>query len=232
MGLEFRLMTANLLHEWCDAAAFARSLRDLAPDVVITQELGPEPADVLAEMYPHHRLHPEFDFTGRGIATRLEAQFDQDIDMPGRDGNAARLITDEGVIHLAGIHLLNPINFPWWTSVRTRSRQLEGLFAWLEQRSGPVIVAGDCNASPAWPAYKRLTSALSDLVAEWARAEGTEPERTWGWRPGWPRMLRIDHVFGRGVTVSRTRVVPIAGSDHHAVVVDMQVGPWRSPDPA
>jgi endonuclease/exonuclease/phosphatase (EEP) superfamily protein YafD len=224
MGLEFRLMTANLLHEWCDAAALARSLRDLDPDVVITQELGPESAAILAETYPHHLLKPARDFTGRGIATRLEVEFDPEIEMPGRDGTAARLITDEGDIHLVGVHLINPIVFPWWTSVRTRSRQLEGLFTWLEQTEGPVIVAGDCNASPAWPAYKRLSATLPDLVAEWAETEGARPERTWGWRPGWPRMLRIDHVFGRGVRVRQTRVVPIEGSDHHAVVVDLTVG--------
>jgi len=34
-------------------------------------------------------------------------------------------------------------------------------------------------------------------------------------------MLRIDHVFGRGVSVASTSVAPISGSDHAAVVVDL-----------
>jgi endonuclease/exonuclease/phosphatase (EEP) superfamily protein YafD len=224
MGSEFRLMTANLLHERCDAADFARVLEAAGPDVIVTQELGPQCADVIASAYRHHRLRPALGFLGRGIATRFEAEFGE-IEMPGRPGTSALLDVEGTRVRLAGIHLLNPIHFPWWATARTRGRQLEGLFDWLDTDGDhPTLVAGDFNASPRWPAYKRTAERLTDLVAELADHRRVRAERTWGWRPGWPRMLRIDHVFGIGVRAQAVSVLPIAGTDHHAVVVDLEVG--------
>lgn len=217
----FRLMTVNLLHDRCDVADFASALERFDPDVVVTQELGPICADVLASAYPGHRLRPALDFTGRGIATRLPATFG-DVDMPGRPGTSASLDVGGGVVRLAGIHLLNPITFPWGLSVRGRGRQLRGLFEWLDEDvDTPVVVAGDFNASPRWPAYKSTAARLTDLVAERATRDGLRAERTWAWRPGWPRLLRIDHVFGRGVTADHVGVHTIAGTDHAPLVVDL-----------
>jgi len=211
-------MTSNLLHEHVDVVDFATILERYDPDVVVTQELGPHAADVLAARYPHHRLRPASNFTGRGIATRLDVAF-ADIDMPGRPGTSALLRHDAGELRLAGIHLLNPIDFPWWTSVRIRRGQLQGLFRWLDEGEGPVVVAGDFNASPRWPAYRRVSDQLTDLVLE----QNPNAERTWSWRPGWPRLLRIDHVFGSGVRATSVAVAPVLGTDHAAVVVDIEI---------
>jgi endonuclease/exonuclease/phosphatase (EEP) superfamily protein YafD len=231
MGADFRVMTANLLHEKCDAPAFAALIDELRPDVVLTQELGPEPARVLSEVFPHHLLRPSIDFTGNGFATNLEVEFDDGIPMPGRDGIAARLTVGGRIVRIAGIHLLNPLNFPWWVSARGRRHQLDGLLEWLDQDTGPVVVAGDCNASPAWPAYRLLAANLTDLVAERAKRDGARPQPTWGWRPGWPRMLRIDHVFGREVSAKEVTVRAVRGSDHDALVVDLVVA-GEIPHPA
>jgi len=216
-------MTVNLLQERSDIARFVRVLEEVSPDVVVTQELAPEAADVLADAYPNHHLVPSSDFTGRGVATRLDAVFD-DIPMPGRMGTSATLKIGRHQIRLAGAHLLNPVLFPWWSQVAGRRRQVEALLEWVDRGTGPVVVAGDFNATPTWPAYRRITSRLTDLIVEHKRALDSRPERTWGWRPGWPRMLRIDHVFGSGVTVFDCLVTPLAGSDHFAVVVDLAVG--------
>lgn len=219
----FRLTTVNLLHERSDAADFARVLDDLDPDVVVAQELGPHCAEVLSAKYPHHRLRPTLGFLGRGVASRFEGDFGE-IDMSMRPGTWARLaIGDRGIL-VGGVHLYNPINFPWWQSVRERGRQLDGLFEWLDEAAGtPVVVAGDFNASPAWPAYKRVAERLTDLVAELAERRERTAEPTWGWRPGWPRMLRIDHVFGHGVEAEEVRIDTVEGTDHAAVTVDLWV---------
>lgn len=230
MTVPLRLMTVNLLHDRCDPSDFAKVLSEIEPDVVVTQELGPMCADVLASRYPNHRLRPALGFLGRGIATRFDASFD-DIDMPGRPGTEAILAVGQKPIRLAGVHLLNPIQYPWWEMVRTRRDQLASLFEWLDLRGDhPVIVAGDFNASPRWPAYRQTTRHLDDLAVEWAERAGSDTERTWGWRPGWPRMLRIDHVFGLGVVADDVRVVPVKGSDHAAVVADLVVAD-QSPVP-
>lgn len=222
MAAAFRLMTANLLVDRCDLNDLTRVLGEVVPDVVVTQELGPNSAEVIQGALPNHRLRPSLDFTGRGIATRFDASFGE-IGMPGRPGTSAILDIEGSRVSLAGMHLLNPIIFPWWVTASARGRQLDGLFAWLDQVKGPVVVAGDFNASPRWPAYKRSAERLTDLVTEHAGSNGASPERTWSWRPGWPRMLRIDHVFGDGVVAREVGVVRISGTDHHAVIVDIDV---------
>jgi endonuclease/exonuclease/phosphatase (EEP) superfamily protein YafD len=222
MGTTFKLMTTNLLHEQCDVADFARVLAEADPDVVVTQELAPDPAEVIAGAYPHHQLRPAVDFTGRGIATRFDAEFG-DIAMPGRVGTSAILDVEGTEVRLAGVHLLNPIRFPWWVSARDRGRQLDGLFNWIGAGDGPLVVAGDFNASPRWPAYRRTARALTDLVADHAARAGIDTEPTWAWRPGLPRVLRIDHVFGAGVRATGTSVERIVGTDHAAVIVDLEV---------
>ncbi|MGH3649063.1 MAG: endonuclease/exonuclease/phosphatase family protein [Acidimicrobiia bacterium] len=221
MDATFRLMTANLLHDRCDLADFARILAARDPDILVTQELGPQCAEIVTSAYPNHLLRPSLELTGRGIATRFDAEF-ASIDIHRREGTSALLDVDGQTLRLAGVHLLNPINFPWWVSARGRARQLAGLFEWLEDGEGPVVVAGDLNASPVWPAYRQVAARLTDLVTARAEAEGTRASATWGWRPGWPKMLRIDHVFGSGVAAARVEVEPIAGSDHSAVLVDLR----------
>lgn len=230
MTAPLRLMTVNLLHDRCDPSDFASVLAEVDPHIVVTQELGPMCADVLAGRYPHHRLRPALSFLGRGIATSLDASFG-DIDMPGRPGTEAVVSIGRQTLRIAGVHLLNPVQYPWWDMVRTRRGQLEELFKWLEDgRDQPVVVAGDFNASPRWPAYRQTTRHLDDLVAGWAERVGADTERTWGWRPGWPRMLRVDHIFGKGMLAEDVRVVPVRGSDHAAVVADLVVAD-QSPVP-
>lgn len=224
MAVSLRLMSVNLLHERCDALHFARVVADLSPDVVVTQELGSACAEVLAGAYPNHRLRPAPDYTGRGIATRFDVEF-HDLEMPGRQSTAATLSARGTTIRLAGAHLCNPIDFPWWTTARIRGKQVETLLEWADSAPGPIAVAGDFNASPIWPAYRRVAERLTDLIDERSSALGESTRPTWGWRPGWPRMLRIDHVFGRDLRVADYLLVPIKGSDHVAIVADMVVEP-------
>ena len=214
----FRLMTANLLQERLALGQFAELLDREAPDVVVFQELAGPAAKLVAERFPNHWLRPAFRYTGRGIATRFPVVFG-DVSMPGRNGTFAELETPDGVVRLVGVHLHNPIDFPWWVSVRSRGAQLDGLFDWVKLHDPPMVVAGDFNASPAWPAYKRVAAHFEDLVL----AADPDPAPTWAWRPRWPRMLRIDHVFGVGVQSTRVEVIPVDGSDHAAIVIDLVV---------
>lgn len=226
MSRSLRLMTANLLHDRGDAGSFRSLVQTVAPDVLVTQELSPACAEVVSDLFDHHHLRPAHGFAGRGIATRLPAHFG-DIEMPARPGTWAVIAVEKRLLRIVGMHLVNPIQFPWWRSHRSRSRQLEALFEWVSAGDGdfPLLVAGDMNASPRWPAYRRMADRWSDLALELARDEGAVPERTWAWRPGWPRLLRIDHVFGSGVVPASVSVLPITGSDHHAVVLDFQLAP-------
>jgi endonuclease/exonuclease/phosphatase family metal-dependent hydrolase len=223
MQRRIRLMTANLLADRADVAHLSRMLKEVDPDLLVTQELGHTAAETIAAHFPHHDLRPNEDARGRGIASRVGADFGE-IPLPWRPGLWARVGVGSRSFLVANIHLRNPVVFPWWQSARIRGRQLDSLFAWADQSADgglPFILAGDMNASPAWPVYKELAVRWDDLVARSAEESGGAVAPTWAWRPGWPRLLRIDHVFGTGARVASARVEPMPGSDHAAVIVDL-----------
>lgn len=195
---------------------FARVIAEHDPDLVVVQELGPGPADVLASAYPHTHLRPALDFSGRGIATRFAGELG-DIVMPGRVAVGGSLRIQGQVVRIAGVHLLNPVQFPWWKTAQQRGEQVDEVIRWTAGGTGPLVVVGDFNATKHWPAYQRIVTRLDDLVL----GLGKRPKPTWGYRPGWPKMLRIDHVFGEGLTATDIQTIDIEGSDHVAIVADL-----------
>jgi len=224
MGGSFRLMTANLLNGKADPGHVAEILDRHRPDLCVIQEMGHDIVPVIADRYPHHDLKPASNHEGRGVASRLDAELGS-APLPWRWVAWARVTIEGRPVVVATTHIRNPIAFPWWTSVRLRGEQLDGLFAWADARNtgDAIILAGDMNASPAWPLYRRLSGRWTDLLLELAKSSGTKPSPTWGWRPGWPRLLRIDHVFGKGARAVTTSVEPVRGSDHAALLVDVEL---------
>ncbi len=223
MDRPIRLMTANLLGGHTDRESLAGLLDRVEPDILLAQEMGDEEAAVIAPRFLHHDLRPDTHARGRGIASRLNTTFGE-IPLPWRPGLWAAVEVGPQSLLVANIHMRNPVSFPPWRSVPIRGRQVDALFEWADgavELDKPFILAGDMNASPAWPIYKRLAGRWDDLVARSAELAGSEPVPTWAWRWGWPRMLRIDHVFGSGARVESTTVEPLRGSDHAAVVVDL-----------
>ena len=216
-------MTGNVLEDAVDTAYLGDLIDRVDPDLVFFQEMTEGAAGVLADRFEYHFLFPSEEFEGRGVASKHEGEYGS-IDLPWRPGTWVRLAVDGKTLVAAGMHMSNPINFPPWRSVRERRDQLGALLAWADrQDADALIVAGDMNASPAWPTYRRLADRFDDLAVAAAERSGEAPESTWGWRPGWPRMLRIDHIFGSGVTAIATQVEPMRGSDHHALIVDLEI---------
>lgn len=224
MVRRFRLMTANLLNGKADPGNLGEVLDRVRPDVIVTQEMGPNAAEVIASRYPHHDLHPDLIGQGRGIASRFDAEFSPLV-LPWRSGSWARVEIGLQPIIVADVHMPNPIIFPWWVSVPGRTDQLDALFAWADRTIGgeAVVVAGDMNATPRWPLYRRLAERWEDLAVTAALSSGTSPAPTWGLRPSWPRILRIDHVLGSGMRAVGTAVERLQGTDHSALVVDMEL---------
>ena len=103
---------------------------------------------------------------------------------------------------------------------RERNYQLDHIGATVEGVAGPVIVAGDFNATPWSPHLRDL------LAATGLRDTGAGR----GWLPTWPVRLGpagipIDHVLVRGeVAVAGLRRGPDVGSDHYPLIADLRVG--------
>lgn len=208
----FRLLTANLFAQNPVPAEIGSVLDRVEPDFFAVQELNSIAAEHIASRLPHGRLDPSDDFKGMGLAAREPLQVERFI-LPHRDALVA-----PGDITLWCVHLANPVDrrLPWWA----RRAQVRAIAREIADDRGALLLAGDLNATPLWPAYRRLTEHLDDGVAEWADRQGRQPERTWNYRPGWRPLLRIDHVLVRDLKVHKSFTVEIPGSDHRGVVVD------------
>jgi len=222
-----RVVSANLRRGLADAGAFAALVRELDATVLAVQELGPQQAEQLARLFPHGKLEPTPEGTGLGIALRHPGDVER-LALPERDAQVARLRAGDwpGMsrdVEVVNAHLANPvIGTP--ASWRFRRGQVDGIAAYLSSAEPcPRLLVGDLNATPRWPAYRRLAAELDDAALLAAARHGRTAERTWGPYPGSPRLLRIDHVLVDGLDVLDFRLVSIAGSDHSAVVADLVV---------
>jgi endonuclease/exonuclease/phosphatase (EEP) superfamily protein YafD len=225
-GRRLRIVSANLLNGGADPGAFAELIDRLAADVVATQEMSPEQADALARVLPHGRLEPARNFTGMGIALREPAKV-RLLELPLRSARVVDLQWPQPSgapleLEVCNVHVQAPHSPPHRYAFGYRRGQLHGLLRHLQgspQRRRVVI--GDFNATPLWPVYRRLAAHLTDAALVAARRHGRSVRPTWGPWPGAPRLLRIDHAFVHGVVVEDFQVLPVAGGDHSAIVVDL-----------
>ncbi len=107
----------------------------------------------------------------------------------------------------------------------SRRGQLQQLLSFLdEQPLLPKAILGDFNSSPIWPVYRRLAARLTDAAAAVAPDSGPRP--TWPHFPwlGIRGLIRIDHCFlTTGLSALSARVVPVRGSDHLGLCVDVRL---------
>ena len=225
-GRSLRIVSANLWNGGADPDAFAELVDALGADVVATQEMSPEQADALARVMPYGRLEPARDFNGMGIALRTPADV-RHLPLPVRNARLADLRWSDPSgarleLEVLNVHVQAPHSPPHLQARAIRRGQVNGLLHHL--RASPErarIVVGDFNATPLWPAYRRLATHLTDAALAVAQRHGRTVRPTWGPWPGAPRLLRIDHAFVHGLTVDDFRVLPITGADHSAIVIDL-----------
>ncbi|HHC07885.1 MAG TPA: hypothetical protein ENK55_04125 [Actinobacteria bacterium] len=212
-----RILSANLYAGRAEPKAFGSILDEISPDVVCVQELDPENAAVLADRFPHVDLEPRDDVHGAGIAARVPFEAGI-VPTPFRRARTATLRWEEAAIEVVGVHLANPVDPPWGQTAAVRRAQVAGILEHVAAVSRCVVV-GDFNATPRWAAYRAFAEELVDLVVE----AGVRPPATWGYRHALPRILRIDHAFGKGVRCTAARTLRLPRSDHDALVVDVVV---------
>jgi endonuclease/exonuclease/phosphatase (EEP) superfamily protein YafD len=216
-----RILSINLLVDRADPGDLRRVILDADPDVVCTQEMGPETVAVVADILPHGRLEPRDDLFGMGIATRYPATVEP-LSIEARSGWVARLEPDgwPGLgrpLDIYDVHLTNPVDWPWRASRDARRRQIARIAASVEERRAASTVIGDMNASPSWPEYRLLSAIGADAARATDSARRTWSHFVWG-----PRLLRIDHAFVSGVRPIATSIAQVRGSDHRALIVDIE----------
>ncbi len=221
-----RLMTANLLKGGATAESLYDVLTEIKPDILAVQELTAAVAPVLRDEFRHHQLTIDPEGAGVGMAARRPVSWEE-LPMTGRSAVVATLQPGDwpeftGPVELIAIHLTNPIGGLPWTTARARRGQVMAIERRMETSAvARRLLCGDLNATPMWPAYRRLRRHYDDGIGEAAAHQGRRPARTWAVLRKGPRLLRIDHVLVSGLRVVSTQTVPLAGSDHLAVVADL-----------
>jgi endonuclease/exonuclease/phosphatase family metal-dependent hydrolase len=221
-----RLMTANLLHHRGATAAALRDALDVVkPDLLAVQEATTPLAGTIENHFAYHLLTARPDGSGVGMAADRNVSF-EDLPMPLRSGMIATLDPEDwpefgGPIEIFNLHLGNPIERSPWAMTRIRRAQIQAVERRVASAGPRRIICGDLNATPLWPAYRRLLRSHRDGILESATAMGKRPPRTWAKARTGPRLLRIDHVLVSGMRVVTAETVRLVGSDHLAVVADL-----------
>jgi endonuclease/exonuclease/phosphatase (EEP) superfamily protein YafD len=120
-------------------------------------------------------------------------------------------------IAVRGVHPDHPASS---ATVHRWRATLHGLATWARSTSGPLVVAGDLNASVDHPGMREvLATGLRD--AHEVAGAGRPP--TWPHGQPFPPFVHLDHVLVRGLDVASADEVRISGSDHDAVVARLVV---------
>ena len=216
------VLTFNTYEGDGDVEAVAALIRESRPDLIALPEAGARYRDRLAPLVPGYRFATSNE-RGRDVqnvvaATRddlgeVTAQVDGSTPFPSVEVSGGGL----GGLRFVAFHSIAPIpgDVPQWRS------DLGTLDRWCADRqSGPVIVAGDFNATLDHSVFRSAITGCADAAEQ--AGEGL----TGTWTTRWPRLLgaQIDHVLVTGgITAEAASVHDIPGSDHRAVLTRLRL---------
>ncbi|MDP3973101.1 MAG: endonuclease/exonuclease/phosphatase family protein [Candidatus Nanopelagicales bacterium] len=213
-----RVMTANLAVGAGDSLTVVEAVRAHRVDVVAVQELTSDAvsglqAAGLGRALPHSYLLPGEGATGSGIWSRYRLTQRTEIEGTAFANIGTVIETHAGSVLFVGVHPLRAELLSGDSGSADRRRVTE----YLRATTGPIIVAGDFNAT--WdnvPVRELVEAGFIDAVD----SAGAGLVRTWPSGSGrWPPVVGIDHVFSRGMPPARgVEVIAIPGSDHLAML--------------
>ncbi len=200
-----------------DVDALAALIRSSRPDLIALPEAAGRYRDRLAPLVPDYRFASS-DERGRDVqgvtaAVRSDlgevaVQVDRSTGFPSVEVSGGGL----GDVRFVAFHSIAPTpgDVPQWRS------DLATLDRWCPDRqSGPVIIAGDFNATLDHSVFRGAITGCADA----AERVGEGLVGTWSSRL--PRWIgpQIDHVLVTGgITPETLSVHDIPGSDHRAVL--------------
>lgn len=214
-----RVFELNVRFDAATGAAVTRQVRAAAPDLVVLSELTPwSAAGLNLSQLPYSSVHVRYDDEGAGIWSRWPLEDVSLATIGGRRMIRAAVVLPDGQrLQLIQVHTRSPTSGadrPKWR------RQLAGLADLLRHLHGPVVMAGDFNASRTDADFAPLLGGPLGM-ADAADGRGLLPTWPSGKRVIWP-VLRLDHVLvSREVGVRRVGVLGPTGSDHRAVLADL-----------
>lgn len=187
-------------------------------DVLVLLEATPATLDdlagsPLATALQHRSGAPRHDAGGTLVLSRRPHEAVPVTGGFGFDQVVVTTTTPAGeAMHVVGTHTVPPAGAPA-TLWRAELTQLGDMVAQVP--AGPVVVAGDLNASTGHPGLRALM-AVADL-RDAHRDAGRGWVRTWPQESMLPAFVQIDHVLVRDLDVVDAGAWEVTGSDHLAV---------------
>ena len=224
------IVSANLLALNHDTAPITRRIAQIAPDVVVLQEYAPQWhaafRKTLAAAYPHAQVVVRTDSFGLAVYARrpFVRPVQTDVPLGAAISPQFRTVLRFGRrdVALYNVHLMPPMGLTYTTEQRL---QFADLLDRLRHERLPVILCGDFNFTN----HSAYADALARLgLVDAHRISGHGRGTTWPaighlrFLPG----IRLDHIFlSRELTSTSSRVIPIPGSDHRAIMAKIT---WKS----
>lgn len=215
----FRLVASNALKSNPRPDAYARALCGLGADVLCVAELTPAiDAAVRAAGAPAHSCR---EVAAGSAGTGLWSRWPLEDARVLRAGHALAVAFVPALgVTVGAVHTMAPSR-RWRERVWWRSFAAIESVAASSAADGPVVLAGDWNATMAHGPLRRLVAGgrLRDAHVDAGRASA----RTW---PARVPVALLDRVLvSAAVAVTSIREVRLPGSDHRAVVADLVVPP-------
>lgn len=224
-GTTIRVVSANLRLGSADVAALIR-LAERHADILAVQELTPALAHRISAgidgAFPYRALSDQKGPVGVGIWSRYPMWRGRDYDdfWLGLLTVGIRLPQVETEATVIATHISAPGPHPlknWRDDMARLGKILREIGA---SSDGPVVLAGDLNATPDVLEFRRL---LRDGYHDSAAQAGAGLTRTYPAGIALPPVLALDHILVRGGIATKVHTLPIAGSDHRALIAEIVV---------
>jgi endonuclease/exonuclease/phosphatase (EEP) superfamily protein YafD len=221
-GARLRVMTANLRLGGADPARVVQAAVAHRVDVLVLEEVTPQAlggmrAAGLRLAFAHRAGSAADGAAGTMVFSKRPLSRVRRV-RTGFGGYAMRVRTGREPVTLLAVHARPPLG-----GTADWAEDLNAVRAAAVDRSGPVMIVGDLNATTDHLPLRDLAGRGFDDAATQARS---------GWQPTWPSatrvpvlglpvptMLPIDHVLvNDGLRAVRTRSLPLPGSDHRALL--------------
>ena len=219
----FKVYSANINRFNKDFSKLNYELQETDPDIVLLLEVTPghfSQLHSIMQTFPHHIERLSMGTYGFGIV--LLSKFpvlEHRVIKLSEIGNAileATLEVNQQTVVFYGVHFQSPVFIQKFVE---RKKQFLWLAHQINQKTEPVIVAGDFNSTPFSPLFQQLLK-ISDLK---------DSRKGFGWQPSWPAFLPffwlpIDHILvSPEIQVHNRTTGSFIGSDHYPVFAELSI---------
>ncbi|MBB4943790.1 vancomycin resistance protein VanJ [Streptosporangium album] len=220
---DLRVVHQNVNYANGDLAATARALRATDADILMAAEVPDDPVLMNGTVDPAfaREIDPGYpyrfpDNPGVAVWSKYPVEgLPQPVPGVVRSRHAI-IRTPRGPVSFYAVHL-SSFRPDQPSVIAGRNAEMEALARAVQGDPSPqIIVAGDLNTATTDRELSRLTPLLSSV----ADRAGTGLQFTW---PATLPIVRLDHVLTRGFTALDSRVLPMSGSDHRAILADLKV---------